>query len=263
MHKYCRHCGAECVPVQVVLQRAAGPQGFFARLPGAFIYPFRGSGLLVLIISAVALGLMDAIGFGIFTVLPYIMFLGYLFSYMQNIINATANEEEQMPDLPGFDDVFGGAFRLIVTVLACFGLPVAFFVLMKFFEVEIPTSALIATMILGCLYFPMAFLAVAMKDSALACNPLVVFPAILKVPVGYLCTVMIVVGVFGLRLLGDFTMGLVQSEGYHTRQMSVLFISFGVRAIWGLARVYLLVVSMRVLGLLYASNKEKFGWFDH
>lgn len=263
MHKYCRHCGAECVPVQVVLHRAAGPKGFFAQLPSAFIYPFRGSGLLVLIISAIALGLMDAIGFSIFTVIPSIMFLGYFFSYMQNIINATANEEEQMPDLPGFDGVFGGAFRLAVTVMACFGLPVVFFVL-KFFDMfDAPGSLLIATMVLGCLYFPMAFLAVAMKDSALACNPLVVIPAILKVPLGYLCTAAIVVGVFGLRLLGDAVMGAVQSEGYHTREMSTLFLSFGLRAGWGLARVYLLVVGMRVMGLLYVSNKEKFAWFDH
>ena len=42
---------------------------------------------------------------------------GYLFSFMQNIIHATANEEEQMPDLPGVDDVLGGAFRLTVTVV--------------------------------------------------------------------------------------------------------------------------------------------------
>ena len=263
MHKYCRHCGAECVPVQVVLQRAAGPKGFFARLPAAFIYPFKGSGLLVLIVSTLMLGAMDAIGFTIFTALPYVIVLGYLFSYMQNIIHATANEEEQMPELPGFDDVLGGAFRLVVTGLACFSLPVVFFALKVFEIYDAPASAIIATMVLGCLYFPMAFLAVALKDSTLACNPLVVIPAILKVPLGYLCTAVIVIGVFGLRLLGDFTMKLVQSEGYHTRDMSVLFLSFGVRAGWTFAKVYLLTVSMRVLGLLYVANKEKFGWFDH
>jgi hypothetical protein len=45
--------------------------------------------------------------------------------------------------------------------------------------------------------------------------------------------------------------------------MSVLFLTFGLRAGWGLASVYLLTVSMRILGLLYVTNKEKFGWFDH
>jgi hypothetical protein len=46
--KFCRTCGTECVPVQVQIQRPAGPKSFYARLPGAFIYPFRGSGLLML-----------------------------------------------------------------------------------------------------------------------------------------------------------------------------------------------------------------------
>ena len=180
--KFCRHCGTECMPVQVKLQRAAGPKGFFARFPSAFVYPFRGSGLLVLLASTFVLALMEFIGQSWFFLFLKIIAYGYLFSFMQNIIHATANEEEQMPDLPGFDDVLGGAFRLAVTVLICFTLPITFIVL-RFFEVlDVPASALFATMVLGCLYFPMAFLAVAMKDTVLAANPLVVVPAMLKVP---------------------------------------------------------------------------------
>jgi hypothetical protein len=180
--KFCRHCGTECMPVQVKLQRAAGPKGFFARFPSAFVYPFRGSGLLVLLASTFVLALMEFIGQSWFFLFLKIIAYGYLFSFMQNIIHATANEEEQMPDLPGFDDVLGGAFRLAVTVLICFTLPITFIVL-RFFEVlDVPASALLATMVLGCLYFPMAFLAVAMKDTVLAANPLVVVPAMLKVP---------------------------------------------------------------------------------
>jgi hypothetical protein len=264
--KYCRHCGTECVPVQAVIQRPAGPKGFFARLPGAFAYPFRGTGLLVLIVSTVIFATFEIMSRRLFLgyrVLFLIVVLGYLFSYMQNIIHATANEEEQMPELPGFDDVFGGAFRLIVTVIACFGLPVAFGILKVFQMYDAPASALIATMVLGCLYFPMGLLAVAMKDSALACNPLVVVPAILRVPAGYLCAATIVIAVFCFRKLGDLTMGIVETEGTVTRDMSVLFLSFGLRAGWSLISVYLLTVSVRVLGLLYVTNKEKFGWFDH
>jgi hypothetical protein len=42
-----------------------------------------------------------------------------------------------------------------------------------------------------------------------------------------------------------------------------MFLTFGVRAVWSLVRVYLLTVGMRTLGLLYVTNKHKFGWFDH
>jgi hypothetical protein len=52
------------------------------------------------------------------------------------------------------------------------------------------------------------------------------------------------------------------SAGHATRDMSVLFLTFGLRAVWSLVSVYLLTVSMRILGLLYVTNKQKFGWFD-
>jgi len=261
--KACRHCGTECVPVQVQLHRPAAAKGFFARFPSAFTYPFRGTGLLVLIVSTFVLAAMDYLGGSWFFLLWKIAAYGYLFSFMQNIIHATANEEEEMPELPGFDDVFGGAFRLAVVVVSCFTLPVVFSVL-KIFEVyDAPYALLITTTALGCLYFPMAFLAVAMKDSALAANPLVVMPAIFKVFPGYLVTLLVVIGVFALRQFGDVAAYFVGSQGYATKDMSTLFLTFAVRAVWSLFSVYLLTVSMRTLGLLYVTNKQKFGWFGH
>jgi len=167
-----------------------------------------------------------------------------------------------MPDLPGFDDVLGGAFRLAVTVLICFAMPITFIAL-RFFEVmDVPASALIATMVLGCLYFPMAFLAVAMKDTALAANPLVVVPAIFKVPLGYLVTCIFVIGIYAVRQFGGVAAVIAGSSTHATREMSVLFMTLGLRAVWCLASVYLLTVSMRILGLLYVTNKQKIGWFD-
>ena len=260
--KCCRHCGAECLPVPVQVQRPTAAKGFFARFPSAFLYPFRGSGLLMLIVSTLVLAAMDFLGTGLLGLGVKVVAYGYLFSFMQNIIHATANEEEEMPDLPGFDDVLGGAFRLLVTVLMSFALAIALAVLKMFDVMDVPASALIATMVLGCLYFPMAFLAVAMKDTALAANPLIVVPAICKVPLAYLVTTLVVIGLFALRRFGDIASFLARGTSYSTRDMSTLFLSFGLRAIWCLISVYLLTVSMRTLGLLYVSNKQKIGWFD-
>jgi len=128
---------------------------------------------------------------------------------------------------------------------------------------EIPTIAIMAATVLGCLYFPMAFLAVAMKDTALAANPLVVIPAILKVPLGYLVTTLIVIGIYALRQFGGDAAGIASSTSVRTRDMSTMLMAFGLRAIWSMASVYLLTVSMRILGLLYVTNKQKFGWFGH
>jgi len=45
--------------------------------------------------------------------------------------------------------------------------------------------------------------------------------------------------------------------------MSVLFMTFGIRALWSFMSVYLLTVGMRILGLLYLTKKDKLGWFSH
>ncbi|HWV98106.1 MAG TPA: FHA domain-containing protein [Candidatus Acidoferrum sp.] len=262
-HRFCRHCGAECTAAQV----QAAPvteKGFFARLPGAFAYPFRGSGLLVLIVSTFLFAGLQLLSRGLLGLFSAIVAGGYLYSYMQNIIHSTAAEDEQMPDLPGMDDIFGGFFRMAVVTILCFGPPITLGVLKLFFDMDtIPMSAIIATTALGCLYFPMAFLAVAMKDSVFAANPLVVMPAIFKVPGQYLVTALVVLSVFGVRQLGDFLMVGIKAQGYATRDMSELLIGFGIRAFWSLASIYLLTVSMRILGTLYLTNRRSFGWFDH
>jgi hypothetical protein len=261
--QFCRTCGTECVPVQVPIQRPAEPEGFFARLPGAFIYPFRGSGLLVLLVSTFVLALIEFLGGSWFFFFLKIIAYGYLFCFMQNLIHATANEEEQMPDLPGFDDVLGGALRLAVTVLVSFGVPIVFIVLRLFGMIDVPAIGLLVMMLLGCFYFPMAFLAVAMKDTALAANPLIVVPAMFKVPLGYLVAALLVIGIFALRQFGGAAAGLAASAGFHTRNVSTMYMTFGMGALWSLVSVYLLTVSMRILGLLYVANRRKFGWFEH
>ena len=85
--------------------------------------------MLILIVSTFVLAAMDYMGGSWFFFMWKIFAYGYLFSFMQNIIHATANEEEEMPDLPGFDGIFGGAFRLAVVVAICFTLPVVFSVM--------------------------------------------------------------------------------------------------------------------------------------
>jgi hypothetical protein len=38
---------------------------------------------------------------------------------------------------------------------------------------------------------------------------------------------------------------------------------FGAQSFWSLASLYLLTVSMHILGLLYVTKKEKLGWLAH
>ena len=261
MKKNCRKCGAECTPVHAHGHTLASPQGFFERLPGAFVYPFRGSGLLVLIVSTLVFAGLEYMSGGWIGIFVTVIAVGYLFSYMQNIIHSTAAEDNEMPELPGMDGVIPAFFTLLGTVLISFGpaIACAYFAIAQ--QQPAAGVALIPAIILGCLYFPMAFLAVAMKDTVLAANPLVVVPAILKVPAEYIVATLLLIGVFGMRRLADVIAAGAGEVSYSTKSMTVLFASFGVRALFSLANIYLVTVSMRILGLLYVSKKEKLGWF--
>jgi hypothetical protein len=76
-----------------------------------------------------------------------------------------------------------------------------------------------------------------------------------------LVTALLLTGVFGIRELGNAFAASAKAEGYATRDMSVLFATFGLRICWSFGSLYLLTISMRILGLLYLTNKERFGWF--
>ena len=256
---FCRSCGAVAARAHVEID-APQEKTFFRELPRAVVYPFRGNGVLILIVATIIFAALDFISRGIFAVITKALALGYFFSYTQNIVNSTAIDEDKPPDLPGLDDVWGGFFRLFGVTLVSFGpaLVVAYFAIFQ--EQPAAGVALIPAVIFGCLYFPMAFLAVAINDDVMACNPLVVVPSILKVPVEYIVTVILVGGVFGIRWLGSAISASLVGESLMTTSMSTMFLLFALRALWAFISVYLLTVTMRILGVLYVTKKHRLGW---
>ena len=253
----CRGCGVECLPVRVELV-VEQERGFFSRLPGAFVFPFKGTGVLILIVATVVFAALNAMS-GIFSILLTMAATGYLFLFLQNIIHGAAADEETMPSLPDFDGLFGAFFTLLGTVIISFIVPFGLLIA-KFFDVEIPTGAIVASIFASLLYFPMAFLAVAILDSPAAANPLVVVPSILKVPAQYLVTVVILCGVFGVRIMGGMAVAVASEATYTTTDMSVMFGGFAAGALWSFISIYLLTVAMRILGLLYLTQRDKLGW---
>jgi FHA domain-containing protein len=262
--KFCRKCGSECTPLRVQAQRGGTAPSFYRRLPGAFIYPARGSGVFFLVLCTVVLFGLGFISKGLLSIFTKMVFFGYLFSFMQTIIHSTAAGDEEMPGLPPFDGLFGAFFRLAGAALMSFGVAFGLF-LVAFFneESQAGSTYMIPALVLGCLYFPMALLAVAMKDTPLASNPLIVVPAIFKAPLEYLLTVIVLAAVMGLRSLGGPLIDSVFPRGLTTHSMAKLFGYLGSWAVWNFAEVYLLAVNMRILGLLYVSKKQKLAWFDH
>ena len=257
--RICRGCSVACTPLHVSFEVAA-PKSFFRELPRAVVYPFRGTGIMILIAATLLFAALDFMSRGLIGFFLKAVALGYLYSFVQTIIHSTASEDEQMPGLPGMDDVLGGCFRLLGTVLISFGPALGLAYLAIAQEMPAAGVALIPAVIFGCLYFPMAFLAVAVKDNVMAANPLVVVPSILRVPVEYLVTAVLLAGVFGVRWLGDALSSGVAHQSLMTSSMSEMFLLFGFRATWAFVSVYLLTVTTRILGLLYMTKRDRLGW---
>lgn len=283
--KFCRHCGGECAPTKVSAPSFQIPQeqSFFARLPGAFAFPFRGSGILVLIVGTVLfsvlnfaggmgglrlvamMGMRGGIPVSWWGLMIQVTVLGYLFAYMQSIIHATAIGDKEMPTLPGmanfYEDVLLPFLELLGVCAFCFG-PVILLaiVLVQTDSQTALAPVLLGAFILGILYFPMAFLAVAMLDTVMAANPLQVIPSIFKAPLEYVATLILLGTVFGVRALGDLALPMVFPRGLLTHSIPKMAAYLAAEALWALVCLYLLTVGMHILGLLYVTKKDKFGW---
>jgi len=285
-HKYCRHCGAECAPVQAKANplRPTRQKGFFARLPRAFLYPCRGGGILVLIVGTILLASLKFFGgmgglslgtlFGLRNGLPWswwglimqVFVLGYLFAYMQNVIHSTAAEEAELPPLPSmtnfWEDIVLPCLQFVGLTLICFTPAIGVGIWAGMSEADSGPVALLVTFCLGAVYFPMAFLAAALLDSVLAASPLTVLPAIIKAPLEYIVTLILLAAVLATRWLGDAVLPALFPRGLSTHSMPKLIAFLAAQAFWSVACLYLLTVAVHILGVLYVSKREQFGWLN-
>lgn len=285
-HKHCRGCGSECRALPVKRPPPPKAKGFFALLPGAFGYPFRKAGFLTVLGCAMVFWVLNVLGggtylglfprrLGFLSLLLAVVCYGYLFSYLQSVIQATANQEEELPSLPGvgsfWDDILLPFLQLAGLTLICF-LPTLVLCVIaggdfltalntgNFAKVEEWVLWIGIAYVAGLIYFPMAFLAVAVLDTVIAANPLVVMGSMLRVPLEYLATLALVGGLVGVGVLGDAVMEAVFPHGLVTRSMVNLFAFIALKASWDIVGVYLILVIVRILGLLYSTRRGRLGW---
>jgi hypothetical protein len=252
-YRFCRNCGIECIPVSVkATVRPAGPKSFIRMVAGAFGYPFKGDGMILLIAGTVVYGLLDLAGI----IIGFLSLFagGYLVAYMQRILTSSAAGDMTMPDWPDLSDfvsdILSPCLQMAGTVLACCA-PAVVLALGLGAEHAWKDVAVRTAYVFGMVYFPMAFLAVAMFDSIAALNPILVLPSMVKVAREYL----LVLFILGLILLAQWAKDalLAMRMPIGVRLLYIVFSSF--------LSLYLATVAMRVLGLLYFSKKQSLGWF--
>jgi hypothetical protein len=260
---FCRKCAVECAPAEFH-EEAAAEIPFSRQIVGAFKYPFKGDGVILMCVGTFILLLVDGMryvskyafiyGFIAFILLT-VFGTGYLSAFLRRVITSTAQGDEEMPEWPDIEDfasdIFAPFMQLIGTVLFCFA-PTIGLTIYAIAGSNGDSSwlgwATTASLLFGCAYFPMAFTAVAMTDSVVAVNPLVVIPSIMKVLGQYLLAVIVSAGIFLVRWL------------LFALLVAVLPIPVVPTIITSVIGLYLLIVDMRILGLLYRNNQDELGW---
>ena len=265
INRFCRTCAVECTPVNAAPASGQAKElSFAAQIPGAFKYPFKGDGIILICVGTILFLLVDgarwissyALIYGFFAVILLTVFgTGYLTAFLRRVINSTAVGDDEMPEWPEIDDfssdILSPFLQLIGTVVFCFA-PMIALTIYAALQGESDSAwlgwATMAAMLFGCFYFPMAFTAVAMCDSVVAVNPLVVIPSILKVFREYVLTVIVLAVILVVRWL---------LQRYLAHILPVPLVPTIITSLIGL---YLMVVEMRILGLLYRHKKDELAW---
>lgn len=228
---------------------------FGAQVREAFAYPFRRDGLVLLLCGTIVFSLFEIAQLVLSTLrfagifgLAYLIVLamsgGYLFAFMQAIITSSAQGETDMPPWPEISDfvgdLLGPFFRLIAIVLACAG--------PGFVLLAVAPAIGVVVLLLGLSCLPMALLTVAMADSLAGLNPIIIFSGIAKVPGRYFCICVVFLVVLAVQRGGEYVLAYSPIPLLPT--VIAIFLS-----------LYGLAVEMRLLGLLYYTNRERFAWF--
>ncbi len=260
---YCRTCAVECEALAEVPISEESELSFVRQALNAFAYPFRGDGVMLLaggtifflVLNVAKFFLRYAIGYGwVLLVMLTIFGAGYLVTYLRQILLDTAAGENRMPDWPDFTDFSSLAspfFQLVGTVVFSFGPAIALAVYAAVAAEVGPWFgwAMLAALLFGCAYFPMAFMAVAMFDSIGAVNPMLVVPSILRIPLDYLAAAVLFAIILLVRWAGQVVVP-------HILPVPIL-----PSLLSGFLGLYFLAVEVRILGLLFWMRKADLGWF--
>jgi hypothetical protein len=232
---------------------------FFQRLPSAFSYPFKRNGVTLLLTGTIFFAVLTfllrapKVGFyGLLGVLVIGLFtLGYLAAYLQKIIVSSAGGEDDLPPWPDFtnwwDDIIQPAFLVVATFFVSFSPVLGLVFWGGDLDASVRLVFIVALLLFGSCYLPMALLAVAMYDTVFALNPLLIVPSMIKIPKEYLATC----GILAVTLLLETGCSFV---------LNLLPIWIVPTLISGFLSLYFFAVEMRILGLMYHSKQDELNW---
>ncbi len=241
-------------------------------LDTVFIYPFTGLGGVIFLAFMAPVWAVLRAGIIPFSWLFRIIVGGYLAAYMFSVLYETSMGKNRAPGSPGgadFGELFGYFFRFFGATFVAFAPAIALLVYLAFSAFSgggvlsegpglAEAGAIVVLLgvfcLFGTLYYPMALMLIGFAESWWAgFNYVFGVRSILRIPLDYfICAVFFVVS-FGAAVLLEGFWVAASGATLGGRIMALLATT--------VIELYLWVVQMRVLGLLYVTNKERLGWF--
>ena len=252
---------------EVAEAEGAGPRpNFWLVLPTTPAYPLRRGGLAMLIGGAVffaAVKLLQRILIALRQVplAPYfanamrsfllVLFAGYLGAYVLDMVGASAHGEDTPPDWPDstapVESVVKPFLYLLAIAALAFG-PAAGYC--HAYKRSADREVLFLLKALGCLYMPMAILAVAVYRDPRSLNPWYVIKGVILVAPRYFAAwILTIVGLWAISRLPRV---LERHVPYATLRDALL----------AALALYCLFVVARVLGLLYYTSWRTLRWLE-
>ena len=250
--RQCLVCREECLELNPSAATPREKVPFAKQIPGAFMYPLQGDGLILLAGGAVffgVLGFVASMASIVGLVLRFFL-AAYLVVYAREILRSSANGEEQMPPWPDIERISeyrAPFFEFYGTMLLWF-LPAIAIGFLHSSTAPMHAIYLGSAMVICGLFVPMALTAVTMFDSISAANPLLVIPSILKIPVQYLLAVVVMLVGFAASAAIEWAL----------RKLPIPILP---SLVAGVLQIYLVALVMRLCGLLYRAEEKTLGWF--
>jgi hypothetical protein len=242
---------------------------FWGAVPGAFAFPFHSRGGFILGTGTLFFAVIDLGRWAVCLLWPLVtlMFYGMLGMFLVDVIRNAAQERNPELDWPDFGDmgeIVVEGLRVIGTFLVVIAPSIICFALAGFYLLGPPVTlgnigittglwavAGVGFMVAALLYYPMAALSVAMLDTIMGINPVLVLRGIFKAPLEYGC----VIALLAILLVSRMTIGI--GVGYLPSE----WLKWAALLPARLVGFYGLIVSAHLLGLLFRARGDKFGWF--
>jgi hypothetical protein len=238
----CPQCHGQCES----LAPPPPPKDFYAKLPGAFVYPLKGWAISVVLTGAIMLFFTElAARFSLRAWLVAILVMGYMCAYLIKIANKSGDGDDILPHWPSMSDgLVGNFFLFFFTVLVSFVPVMAYGAAVIWLEA--PLRFIVLPIYLSCLLLPMALLRVAMFQTLSALNPWGIVQSIFRVPTPYMVACILL----GCLIYARIVLGV-----------AFLFVPYVGGFLETLFAFYLVIVEMRILGLIYWAYQDRLHWF--